>query len=403
MWLITSALGSTGSLIVILSEILIVFLAFGVKEKYLKYLFCLSVVYLAWLAYHFEPTSGNDLLYHFRMIEFAKNAGWAGLVVHYQFASNPALYVIYYFISKLPSVHWLPVLVVFIVYGVMFYIAYDSQIVFQAFNREGKKIYSVGIAIAYMVFTMHYTYIISGVKNNIAFTIFVLATYLELVKKKNPILCWGLIIIALLIHPSIGLLIVVRLIAYSVKRWNNNLWLIILLLFPTILYQFLGNVDQTNSEFINNTLGKVAMYIFDAEETNSGFFPILWIRFLMAGLLIWKNGMWDRRESEDGIVEYENNGIYYCGLPMQYRHVVTCTWILTLSMFNKYIMFYRLNEVLCYLCVPLVCTCYYRSQRKISLNFSVRNVFKLLVTGSLIVLILYWIIGGLASVANFTW
>ena len=41
MWLITSALGSTGSLIVVLSEILIVFLAFGVKEKYLKYLFCL--------------------------------------------------------------------------------------------------------------------------------------------------------------------------------------------------------------------------------------------------------------------------------------------------------------------------------------------------------------------------
>ena len=256
MWLFTSTLGSTGSWIVVLSEILIVFLAFGVKEKYLKYLFCLSVIYLAWLAYHFEPTSGNDLLYHFRMIEFAQNAGWAGLVVHYQFASNPALYVIYYFISKLPSVHWLPVLVVFIVYGVMFYIAYDSQIVFQTFNEEGKKIYSVGIAIAYMVFTMHYTYIISGVKNNMAFTIFVLATYLELVKKKNPILCWGLIIIALLIHPSIGLLIFVRLIAYSVKRWNNSLWLIILLLFPTILYRFWGNVDQTNSEFINNTLGK---------------------------------------------------------------------------------------------------------------------------------------------------
>ena len=403
MWLITSALGSTGSWIVVLSEILIVFLAFGVKEKYLKYLFCLSVIYLAWLAYHFEPTSGNDLLYHFRMIEFAKNAGWTGLVVHYQFASNPALYVIYYFISKLPSVHWLSVLVVVIVYGVMFYIAYDSQIVFQAFNEEGKKIYSVGVAIAYMVFTMHYTYIISGVKNNIAFTIFVLATYLELVKKKNPILCWGLIVIALLIHPSIGLLIVVRFIAYSVKRWNNSLWLIILLLFPTILYQFLGNVDQTNFEFINNTLGKVAMYIFDAEETNSGFYPILWIRFLMAGLLIWKNGMWDRRESENEIVEYENNGKYYCGLPMQYRHVVTCTWILTLSMFNKYIMFYRLNEVLCYFCVPLVYTCYYQSRRKIRLNFSVKDVFKLLVTGSLIVLILYWIIGGLTSVANFTW
>ena len=50
MWLITSALGSTGSLIVVLSEILIVFLAFGVKEKYLKYLFCLSVVYFfGWL------------------------------------------------------------------------------------------------------------------------------------------------------------------------------------------------------------------------------------------------------------------------------------------------------------------------------------------------------------------
>lgn len=116
-----------------------------------------------------------------------------------------------------------------------------------------------------------------------------------------------------------------RLIAYSVKRWNNSLWLIILLLFPTIIYRFLGNVDQTNSEFVNNILGKVAIYIFDAEETNSGFYPILWTRFLMAGLLIWINGMWDRRESESGIVEYENNGIYYCGLPMQYRHRATRT------------------------------------------------------------------------------
>ncbi len=403
MGLIISALGSTGAWIVILSEILIVFFAWGVKRNHLKYLFCCSVIYLAWLAYHFEPTNGNDLLYHFRMVEFAKNVGWTGLVAHYQFASNPALYVIYFFISKLPSVHWLPVLVVFIVYGVVFYIVYDCQIIFPAFSEEGEKIYSIGVAIAYVVFTMHYTYIISGVKNNIAFAVFMLATYLELVKKKNPILCWGLIIIALLIHPSIALLIVVRIIAYFVNRWNNSLWLIVLLLFPAILYQLLGNVEQINSEFINNTLGKVAMYIFDAEETNSSFYPILWIRFLMAGLLIWKNGMWDKRESENRTVEYENRGIYYYGLPMQYRHIVTCTWILTLSMFNKYIMFYRLNEVLCYLCIPLIYTCHYPSLRKIRLDFSIKDVFKVLVIGSLIVLILYWLIGGLTSVANFTW
>ena len=403
MGLIISALGSTGSWIVILSELLIVFLAVGAKEKHLKYLLCLSVIYLAWLAYHFEPTNGNDLLYHFKMIELAKNVGWVGLAAHYQFDSNPALYVIYFLISKLPSVHWLSVLVVIVVYGVVFYIAYDCQIVFQAFSGEGKKIYCVGVAIAYVVFTMHYTYIISGVKNNIAFAIFVLATYLELIKKKNFILCWGLIVIALLIHPSITLLIIVRLIACFVNRWNNNLWLIVLLFFPAILYQFLGNVEQTNFEFVNNTFGKVAMYIFDAEETNTGFYPILWIRFLMAGLLIWKNGMWDKREEVHRTVEYENNGNYYYGLPIQYRHIVTCTWILTLSMFNKYIMFYRLNEVLCYLCVPLVYTCYYQSQRRIRLDFSTKDVFKILVIGSVVVVILYWLIGGLTSVANFTW
>nr|WP_296194651.1 EpsG family protein [uncultured Anaerobutyricum sp.] len=403
MGLLISALGSTGAWIVILSEILIVFFAFVAKKKYLKYLFLLSVIHLAWLAYHFEPANGNDLLYHFRMIEFAQNAGWAGLVAHYQFASNPALYVIYFFISKLPSVHWLPVVVVLIVYGVVFYIAYDCQIVFQAFNEGGEKIYSVGVVIAYVVFTMHYTYIISGVKNNVAFAIFVLATYLELVKKKKKILCWGLIIIALLIHPSVTLLIIVRLIARLVNRWNNSLWIIVLLLFPAILYQFLGNVQQTNFEFINNTLGKMVMYIFEAEETNLNFYPILWLRFLMAGLLIWKNGMWDKRKEKDGIVEYKNNGIYYYGLPMQYRHVVTGTWIMTLSMFNKYIMFYRLNEVLCYLCIPLVYTCYYQSLRRIRLGFSTKTVFKVLVVGSVVVLILYWLIGGLASVANFTW
>ena len=403
MWLISNALSSLGAWIVILSEITIILFAVGVNKKNLKYIFGLSVIYLAWLAYHFEPTAGNDLLYHFKMVEFAKSTGWTGLVAHYQFESNPGMYAIYLLISKLPSVHWLPVIVVLVVYGIVFFIVYDCQNVFPAFSTDERKVYSIAVALIYIVFTMHYTYIISGVKNNMAFAIFVLATYLELVRKKNPILCWGLNLIALLIHPSITLLIIVRIIAYSVKRWNNAFWLIALLLFPAILYQFWGNVGQANSGFINNALGKVVMYIFDAEETHSNYYPILWIRFLMSGLLIWKNGMWDKRDEGDRAVEYTNNGFSYYGLPMQYRHVVTCTWILTLSMCNKYIMFYRLNEVLCYLCIPLVYTCHYQSLRRVRLNLSTNDVFKLLVMGSVIVLILYWLIGGLPSVADFTW
>lgn len=397
------ALSSVGAWIVVLSEIMIVLLTRVVKKKHLKYALILSVIYLAWLAYHFEPVAGNDLLYHFEMVQFAKNAGWTGLVRHYQFASNPGMYVIYLLVSKLPSEHWLAVIVVFIVYGIVFFIVYDCQKVFPAFNSDGEKIYCITVALIYAVFTMHYTYIISGVKNNIAFAIFGLATYLELVKKKNFIICWGLIIIALMIHPSITLLIIVRLIAYLVKRWNNGFWLFILLFFPAILYQFWGNVGQFNSGFINNALGKVAVYIFDAEEAQSNIYPILWLRFLMSGILIWKNGMWDQSYGKNKEVEYEDNGISYLGLPMQYRHVVTCTWILTLSMFDKYIMFYRLNEVLCYLCIPMVYTCWYRSLRKIRLRLSTRDVFKLLVIGSVITLILYWLIGGLSSVANFTW
>lgn len=80
----------------------------------------MAVIYLAWLAYHFAPTPGNDLLYHFKMIELAKSVDWSGLVAHYQFASNPGLYVIYLLVSKLPSVHWLPVVVVLVVYGIVF-------------------------------------------------------------------------------------------------------------------------------------------------------------------------------------------------------------------------------------------------------------------------------------------
>lgn len=403
MGLIINALSSAGAWLVIISEFLIVFTVARTNKKILKYVLVLAVIYLAWLAYHFEPTPGNDLLYHFKMIELAKSVNWSGLVAHYQFASNPGLYVIYLVVSKLPSAHWLSVVVVLIVYSIVFFIIYDCQNVFPAFDKDGNELYSIAIAITYVVFTMHYTYIISGVKNNMAFAIFVLATYLELVRKKKPILCWGLIIVALLIHPSITLLILVRLIAYSIKRWNNIFWLIVLLLFPAILYQFWGGIGQSNSDFVNNALGKVALYIFDAEESNAGVYPTLWIRFLMSSLLIWKNGMWDKRGDKDKVAEYTHNGISYYGLPMQYRHVVTCMWILTLSMFNKYIMFYRLNELLCYLCIPLVYTCRYQSLRKVRVTFSTKDVFGLLIIGSMIVLLLYWLIGGLPYVANFTW
>lgn len=400
MWLIIYALGSAGAWIVVLSEVIIAFVAGTVKKKYLKYVLIASVLYLAWLAYHFEPADGNDLLYHFEMIEFAKSAGWKGLVNYYQFSSNPAMFVIYFLVSKLPSVHWLPVFVVVIVYGTVVYILYDSQNVFPVVDEYGKSIYSIAVALIYVLFTMHYIYIISGVKNNMAFAIFVLATYLEFVKRKNPIVCWGLIIIALMIHPSTLLLIIVRIIAYLVKRWNNNLWLILLLFFPTLLYQFWGNIGQSNSDFINNALGKAVTYIFEAEEAHANIYPILWIRFLMAGLLIWKNGMWDKRSVQNKKME---NNITHLGLPVQYRHVVTCTWVLTLSMFNRYIMFYRLNEVLCYLCIPLVYTCYFKSTRRIRFGISTTDVFRLLTIGSVMVLILYWFVGGLASEANFIW
>lgn len=87
MGLIINALSSAGAWLVIISEFLIVFTVARTNKKILKYVLVLAVIYLAWLAYHFEPTPGNDLLYHFKMIELAKSVNWSGLVAHYQFAS----------------------------------------------------------------------------------------------------------------------------------------------------------------------------------------------------------------------------------------------------------------------------------------------------------------------------
>ena len=92
------------------------------------------------------------------------------------------------------------------------------------------------------------------------------------------------------------------------------------------------------------------------------------------------------------------------------KHVKNCRKfkiisVCRLSIYHKGIdrMFYRLNELLCYLCIPLVYTCRYQSLRKVRVTFSTKDVFGLLIIGSMIVLLLYWLIGGLPYVANFTW
>ena len=152
MGLIINALSSAGAWLVIISEFVIVFTVARTNKKILKYVLVLAVIYLAWVAYHFEPTPGNDLLYHFKMIELAKSVNWSGLVAHYQFASNPGLYVIYLVVSKLPSAHWLSVVVVLVVYGIVFFIIYDCQNVFPAFDKDGNELYSIAIAITYVVY-----------------------------------------------------------------------------------------------------------------------------------------------------------------------------------------------------------------------------------------------------------
>lgn len=217
----------------------------------------LVVLLLSVLAYHVIPNESDDLSRYFTQLEYLKTYGHDYLDHCFEDNINNwdtyrvcAYY--FYFISKLPTVHYMPAITIFIVYGLMFLIMYKAA---NHFNIN--KLYLFG-GTMFFLSTYWYYDTLSGIRNGLCFAVIFACAYYHLVERKNIPLCYLGYVLACLTHSS-GIMIVALVILTELTLNNSGKFMNFLLLFGVIgggaLVQFLATI--TDNKFVQSIAGQV--------------------------------------------------------------------------------------------------------------------------------------------------
>lgn len=289
-------------------------------KKYWKYLFVITVI-LSFVAFHYEPFLRTDLWWHYFHWEELKSVGYS--FSNEQYDMLPLWKNYLWVIALIGEKRLIPAVSLFISYGVVFYILWQEAKINQKYN-------GMWIGVIFILLNINYIGWISNVRNNMAFALFLLAAYFEYRKKINKVLCWIVMVILCFLHPAIVLLVGLRMLLNLFSKKSLGFMTIILVLFPVILQAFTSGVSVVfNGTFVGYVFNKVINYIFEAEEYHAKDMVFLVIRFITSTYILYSHlGRKNTREWD------------------MWDKLVYAIWAMTLGLFNKYIVFYRMNEVL---------------------------------------------------------
>ena len=184
------------------------------KQNWKKYIFLIAL-FVAVLAYAYEPTGNTDLIRYFAKVERYKNAPISS-VFSLEFSSRKENLVLFelicWVIAKIGDVHLLPFFSAFFTYYIGLYLTYDIWTNDERPFRSGACLFYV----ICLLLSLHFFNIVNSIRNVLAFALIALAAYRDIIKRKFNIGTILLYIIPLFLHTSSLLFIIARLLS-SVK------------------------------------------------------------------------------------------------------------------------------------------------------------------------------------------
>ena len=165
----------------------------------------LVAIFVFSAAYCYEPASDSDLIRYFQMLSDIKNVSLADANIYF----DDGLIVknaFFWLISKLGVPRILPSITTTTVYLISMYITCD-------YCEERRCLSCIRYIIIFQFFFIPLITIVNNVRNIFAFSIFLLAVYLDLIKKKRNIFIYSLYILPCFIHTTVVLLLILRIIS----------------------------------------------------------------------------------------------------------------------------------------------------------------------------------------------
>lgn len=175
-----------------------------------------------------DPVMGTDLLRYLPKIDFFGTLSFEdALSYEGKFSFAPAL--LFWFFGKLDMAHMVPALTTAVVYAVAGYITCDT-----AERYDGKR-FIIYVFLLQLIL-LPYPFIINNVRNVFAFSLVVLAAYLDIIKGKRNLFVWFLYFLGPLMHLSAVALPLFR-IASSFSKKYFELFLLCQFFFTAIVFE----------------------------------------------------------------------------------------------------------------------------------------------------------------------
>lgn len=239
---------------VIIAAFFILYFLIPRKQSWIP--FALLVVALAVLAFYCEPNETDDLGRYFRIIDQMRDGGWNRFQRmldnnEFDFGALPVAGYYFYFISLFPDNHFLPFFTILIAYGCL------MNVIYKVAKRYNVNKFYLAIALFFFLSTFWFYDLYSGTRNGLTFSILVACIYYHFVEKKNILLCFAGYVLAIGLH-STGIVIIVLVafawLSYKTASKFVNVLMIFIIAAGSISITLLSNL--TDNEFIQNLAGK---------------------------------------------------------------------------------------------------------------------------------------------------
>ncbi|MBR2134354.1 MAG: EpsG family protein [Eubacterium sp.] len=314
-------------------------------RKYVWVSFLLTTVLLCVLAYNVSPNPQDDLLRYYKQIDWMRSGGIDRMheaIKEDQFDWKTFRVTAYicYFVSRLPSNSWLPVITIFIVYGGAFLVIY------RAANRF--KVSKAYIFIAAMMFLSTYWYydVYSGTRNGLAFSIAVTAAYFHLFERNFIPLCYIGYLTAAFTHSGGIMPVALALLAaftFNTSGKFINGALIFGVVAGGALFPYIASV--TDSEFFDAVGEKAEHYgqgsFIDLSNETTMYYVNITFAILCLAILIY-------------VSYYFTNSRYASELKRFYKYTSLCLFFAIGCAFTSGLIFVRFTRFILPVVIPIL-------------------------------------------------
>lgn len=273
-------------------------LYFLLPQKWNAVSFLFVVFTLTALAYFVETNESDDLSRYFAIIDNLRDYGHDYLTRCFEEdIFNWGTYRIcgyyFYFISKLPSNHFLPAITILIAYGLMFLILYKASVRFHV----DKWCLYVGAMI--LLSTYWYYDTVSGIRNGLVFAIVLACAYYQFVEKKHILLCFAGYVLSCFLHAAAIIPVILAIVVMLTANITGNYIKYFMFFGITIgsgLISYLSEI--TDNDFIQTLASKVDANADASFSVQTNY--IVNITFLICAILIMYYLSYYFKEGEKG-------------------------------------------------------------------------------------------------------